>query len=137
MEFEINGQIWKIRELDGDSLTKRYNKITKQNINYIGGYTDTTSCDIFINKDLIEQTKIITLKHELTHCYIYVCGMDVLMKSVLSEEVICDIVAASNDFINTVVENYKQYIDSLKCKPFKKDELNILPCRKEGIIDEK
>lgn len=47
-----------------------------------------------------------TLKHELTHCYIWSCGIYNVVE--YNEEFICDLVSASNDFINQVVEKYKK-----------------------------
>ena len=50
--------------------------------------------------------QISTLKHELTHCYIWAHGMYNVTE--FNEEFICDLVSASNDFINEVVEKYKK-----------------------------
>ena len=45
-----------------------------------------------------------TLKHELTHAWLYEYGHN---KNSYSYEDVCEIVASSNDFINEVVEQYK------------------------------
>ena len=50
------------------------------------------------------EQQIKTLKHELTHCFIWSYGMYNVES--YNEEFICDLVAASNDFINEVVEKY-------------------------------
>lgn len=47
-----------------------------------------------------------TLKHELTHCYIWCYGMYNVVD--YNEEFICDLVSASNDFINEIVEKYRR-----------------------------
>lgn len=50
------------------------------------------------------EQQIKTLKHELTHCFIWSYGM--YNVEGYNEEFICDLVSASNDFINEVVEKY-------------------------------
>lgn len=52
------------------------------------------------------EQQICTLKHELTHCYMWNYGLYNITE--YNEEFICDLISASNDFINEVVEKYKK-----------------------------
>ena len=72
---------------------------------FVFGVTVKPQHVIYINKDMCEEQKIKTLKHELTHCYIWEYGLFNVIE--VNEEIICDLVACSNDFINEVVEKYK------------------------------
>ena len=70
-------------------------------------------------KKLDKDFMIRTLKHELMHVWLYEYGHNQEEKEFNSEDV-CEIVACSNDFINKVIEKYKNqnknddYIDALK-----------------------
>ena len=58
---------------------------------------------------LKNQANIIkTLKHELTHVWLYEYGHNQNDDKIFSYEDVCEIVASSNDFINEIVEQYKQ-----------------------------
>lgn len=70
---------------------------------------------------LENQANIIkTLKHELTHVWLYEYGHPQDDESKYTYEDVCEIVASSNDFINEVVEKYTNQnrnddkIDALK-----------------------
>lgn len=106
MKFEINKDLWEIEEIKADQLKEMYEKQMEEKAYYVFGVTQKSEHKIYINKDLCETQKIKTLKHELTHCYIWEYGLYNVMD--INEEVICDIVACSNDFINEVVEQYIQ-----------------------------
>lgn len=72
-------------------------------------------------KKLDRDFMIRTLKHELAHVWMWEYGHNQDEKEFNNEDV-CEIVACSNDFINEVVEKYKQnnkeyeddHIDSLE-----------------------
>ena len=68
------------------------------------GLTFHDSCLIYLDKDLPLGRKKKTLIHELTHCYIttYITHLD----NEYNEEMICDIVANSNSFINDIMKKY-------------------------------
>lgn len=104
MKFEINKDLWEIEEIKADQLKEMYEKQMEEKAYYIFGVTQKSEHKIYINKDLCEAQKIKTLKHELTHCYIWEYGLYNVMD--INEEVICEIIASSNDFINEVVEQY-------------------------------
>lgn len=105
MKFKINYDEWEIKEKDKNELKELYENDMQEKAYYVFGVTVKSEHIIYINKDMCEEQKIRTLKHELTHCYIWEYGLYNVMD--ISEEVICDIVASSNDFINEVVEQYK------------------------------
>ena len=50
------------------------------------------------------EQKIRTLKHELTHCFIYNYGL--YNAPSFNEEMVCDLVASITDFINEVINKY-------------------------------
>lgn len=104
MKFTINYDEWQIEEKSKNELKELYEKETQEKTYFVFGVTIKSAHTIYINKDMCEEQKIKTLKHELTHCYIWEFGLYNVMD--INEEVICDIVASSNDFINEVVEQY-------------------------------
>ena len=58
---------------------------------------------------LKDQANIIkTLKHELTHVWLYEYGHNQNDDKTFSYEDVCEVLASSNDFINEIVEQYKQ-----------------------------
>lgn len=109
MKFKINNDEWIIEEKDKEELKELYEKEENEKAYFVFGVTIRPQHIIYINKDMCEEQKIRTLKHELTHCYIWEYGLYNVMD--INEEVICDIVAASNDFINGVVEQYKKQVE--------------------------
>ncbi len=68
------------------------------------GYTDYQSRQIILKK-LDKDFMVKTLKHELTHVWLYEHGHNQDEKEFNNEDV-CEIVASSNDFINEVLERY-------------------------------
>lgn len=104
MKFKINNDNWEIREIDKDKMREYWQRITGEET-CVFGITAKTLQIIFLNSDICKEQKIKTLKHELTHCYIWEYG---LYYADADEETICEIVAKSNDFINEIVEKYKK-----------------------------
>lgn len=104
LEFEINNDKWQIEEKSKNELKELYETETQEKTYFVFGVTRKSQHVIYINKDMCEEQKIKTLKHELTHCYIWEYGLYNVID--INEEVICDIVASSNDFINHVVDKY-------------------------------
>ena len=111
MEFVINNDKWKIEEKSKEELKELYEKEMEEKAYYVFGVTIRSEHIIYLNADMCEGQKIKTLKHELTHCYIWENGL--YNVEYVSEEVICDLVACSNDFINEVVEQYKNSKEKL------------------------
>lgn len=129
MKFTINYDEWQIEEKSKNELKELYEKETQEKTYFVFGVTIKSAHTIYINKDMCEEQKIKTLKHELTHCYIWEFGLYNVMD--INEEVICDIVASSNDFINVIVEQYKK--DKVKSINIDSNKIEqILLCNKEG-----
>lgn len=104
MEFIINNDKWKIKEVDKQKLTDLYNSQNDETATYCFGVTIYNEHKILLNSEMCYQQKIKTLKHELTHCYIWEYGMFNIPN--FTEEMVCDLVASINDFINEVVNKY-------------------------------
>lgn len=114
MLFFINNATWQIQELESEELQKLYEEERKEKAYLVFGVTKYSQHIIYINKDMCMDQKVSTLKHELTHCYIWSYGLYNVTD--INEEIICDIVANSIDFINEVVKQYrskamKQFIE--------------------------
>lgn len=126
MKFKINNDEWEIEEKDKNELKELYERETQENTYFVFGVTIKSKHIIYINKDMCQEQKIRTLKHELTHCYIWEYGLYNVMD--INEEVICDIVASSNDFINEIVEQYLGIKKLYICDAEKKLECNKKSC---------
>ncbi len=99
MKFKINNTEWTIEEVDEATIN---NEMKSDGTLGVTIYRTQT---IMLLKD---QANIIkTLKHELTHVWLFEYGHRPDEKR-YNEEDICEIVASSNDFINEIVEQYKQ-----------------------------
>lgn len=122
MKFKVNDDMWEIKELGKDELLELYKKSTDDDTYYVFGVTVKSEHIIYINKDMCFDQKIKTLKHELTHCYIWEYGLYNVTD--VNEEVICDLVACSHDFINRIVIDYKQEYENSKCEKML-EQMNI------------
>lgn len=112
MKFKINNTEWTIEEVDEATIN---NEMKSDGTLGVTIYKAQT---IMLLKD---QANIIkTLKHELTHVWLYEYGHNQNDDKTFSYEDVCEIVASSNDFINEIVQAYlKQniehdYIDALR-----------------------
>lgn len=100
MKFKINNTEWTIEEKDEATIN---NEVKGEGTL---GLTIYKTQKIMLLKD---QANIIkTLKHELTHVWLYEYGHNQSEKEFNNENV-CEIVASSNDFINEIVEQYNSY----------------------------
>lgn len=99
--FEINKHKWEIKLRDRTEMLDIY-KCIEENATDCFGLTLRQFNIIYINKDLCNDEKIKTLKHELTHCFIWEMGYYYVDFN--NEETICEFVATINDFINYVIE---------------------------------
>lgn len=122
-KFKINNDEWLVEEKNKDELREMYENETEEKTFFVFGVTQKSKHIIYINQDMCEEQKIKTLKHELTHCYIWEYGLYNVMD--INEEVICDIVASSNDFINEVIEQYKN--KGIKYTEVEVDKINQIP----------
>ena len=93
--FKINNRIYTIFNVD-----RIYGKST-----YVG-QTDYNTKHIYIENNSYQE-KIITLKHELIHVWLYENGYKYQGSDLcFSVEDICEIAAYSNSFINLVISKY-------------------------------
>lgn len=106
MKFKINNTEWTIIEQSKQEMINLYKELIdpKEDIYFVFGITNKPYHIIFINQDMCEEQKTNTLKHELMHCYIWSYGLGNTFD--FDEEMVCDLVASSNDFINEVVDLY-------------------------------
>lgn len=100
MKFKINNTEWTIEEVDEATINNEMKS------------DGTLGVTIYRNQKIMllkNQANIIkTLKHELTHVWLYEYGHNQNDDKIFSYEDVCEIVASSNDFINEIVEQYKQ-----------------------------
>lgn len=67
---------------------------------------------------LKDQANIIkTLKHELTHVWLYEYGHNQNDDKTFGYEDVCEIVASSNDFVNETVKQFKRKDIEIKLTP--------------------
>ena len=111
MKFKINNTEWTIEEVDEATIN---NEMKSDGTLGVTIYRPQT---IMLLKD---QANIIkTLKHELTHVWLYEYGHNQNDDKTFSYEDVCEVVASSNDFINEIVQAYlkqnieEDYIDLL------------------------
>ena len=121
MKFKINNTEWTIEEVDEATINN------EMKADGTLGLTIYKTQTIMLLKD---QANIIkTLKHELTHVWLYEYGHNQNDDKTFSYEDVCEIVASSNEFINEVIAEYTKkekgsYIDFLK-----QQKAQILPCQ--------
>ncbi len=93
-EFDINGEVWEIVQLPQIS----------EDVSTIGEtqyHTRTITLLDWVDKT----TKVRTLKHELAHVWLWEYGHNQHEKEFNHEDV-CEIIASSNDFINSIITDY-------------------------------
>lgn len=119
MDFEINGDMWFIEFKSKEELIELYKtEYKEEDVYFVFGLTNKSQHCIWLNKDMQVSQQIKTLKHELTHCYIWEYGLYNVPH--FNEEMACDLVSRSNDFINKVVEKFinggkKKMMEENKC----------------------
>ena len=102
MKFKINGIDWKIEEKNQEEIKTIINTKKAENVENVKsldsrffGITYPDDLVIYLDKDLPEQRKKLTLLHELTHC-----------DKQYSEEDVCDIASNSHDIVKNIVDKY-------------------------------
>ena len=103
MKFIINNDTWEIKEADKDTMRGIWKKMTGEDT-CVFGLTIKTSQMIYICSDICKEQQIKTLKHELAHCYIWEYGLYYVDFN--DEEIVCEIVAKSNDFVNEITAKW-------------------------------
>ena len=106
MEFKINNDIWKIVQKEHQTILDELNSDREDKYYFAFGLIKYSIHEIWINKEMCIDQQIKTLKHELTHCYIFNNGLYNVPN--FNEEMVCDLVSGINDFINEVVQIYKE-----------------------------
>lgn len=112
MKFKINNTEWTIEEVDEATINNEMKSDGTL------GVTIYRTQIIMLLKDQANITK--TLRHELTHVWLYEYGHNQNDDKTFSYEDVCEVVASSNDFINEVVQAYlkqnieEDYIDALR-----------------------
>ena len=102
--FKIKNHKWTIEERPEIDLLDEYQK-RQPNAYCCMGLTFYKEHKIWIAFELCDDEKLRTLKHELTHCYIWENGF--YNVDFNNEELVCDFVASINDFINNVLKGDK------------------------------
>lgn len=106
MKFEINNTTWTIEKVDEATINNEMKS------NEILGVTIYKNQKIMLLKDQADIVK--TLKHELTHVWLYEYGHNQNDDKTFSYEDVCEVVASSNDFINEIVQEYLEQKESHK-----------------------
>lgn len=115
MEFKINHDIWEIVLKDNNTMKTIYEQqYNDDEVLFVFGLTEKALHTIFINEDMCIDQQLKTLKHEITHCYIWEYGLYEVPN--FTEEMVCDLVASINDSINDIVNEfiYKVYKGKVK-----------------------
>lgn len=102
MQFEINNNCYAVFIVD---------KVNDDED--IFGQTDFIKLNIEIRSNLTINQKLRTLKHELTHCWLYEYGHTGETEDepkTFTKEDVCEIVACSNDWINEIVEKFEETV---------------------------
>lgn len=94
MKFKINGNVWIIKELSKE----------KMEVNDALGETNYETQEIHLLDAC--KSKRNTLKHELCHVWLWEYSHVQNDNDKFHFEQVCQIVANSNDFINSIVEKY-------------------------------
>lgn len=124
MKFKINNTEWEIQEVEKDKMTCESSEWTQ-------GLTVYLEQKILLLKGQPNIKR--TLKHELTHVWLYEYGHNQHNENKKYDyEDVCEIVASSNDFINEIVEQYLNiettniYADDKLVKTIKNERAVIL-----------
>jgi len=98
MKIKINGTEWTIKIVDEATINNEMKA------------DGTLGCTIYKTQEILllkDQANIIkTLKHELTHVWLYEYGHSGNDNATYNCEDICEIVASINDFINKIITHY-------------------------------
>lgn len=104
MEFEINNEKWKIKEVSQECLCEENGVEFKNDGNFYLGLTCPMAKEILLFDRLDNVQKRKTLMHELMHCYIFTFMS--FNEIQLSIDDFCDISANSHDIIHKITEDY-------------------------------
>ena len=102
MEIDINGLKWKICE--DNQLTIKSISDNPNSDNYYFGLCDYTELIIHIDCAQKTEVKAQTLRHELTHAFIFSHGFGDIEN--FNVETICNFIASYGKQINDIVEDF-------------------------------
>lgn len=108
MKVEINNEEWEIFIVPKESIKDRYNEENNAEATFVFGLTIYNEHEIWINDSMCFTEKLRTLRHELTHCYIWSYGLYNVEH--YTEEMVCDIVAESYGIIERIVLQFAENI---------------------------
>ena len=119
MNFIMNRDEWIIELKTAEEMKKLYEiqKYPDEDVFFVFGLTNKAEHIIYINSEINQKQQIKTLKHELTHCYIWEAGLYNVPN--FNEEMVCDLVACSNDFVNEMVKQFKDEVlngNKIQCR---------------------
>lgn len=107
MDIIVNNNKWKIKQIKTFDLLQIYKETYKNDdVVFAYGLCKYPEHIIYINMEMCKEQQIKTLKHELTHCYIWEYGLFNVPS--FTDEMVCDLVASSNNFINKIVKKYNE-----------------------------
>ncbi len=107
-KFKINNTEWSIEEVDEATINNEMKADGTLGVTIYKtlGVTIYKTQKIMLLKDQANVIK--TLKHELTHVWLFEYGHNQNDEKTFTYEDVCEIVASSNDFINEIVEQFKR-----------------------------
>lgn len=108
MNFKLNDMEWTIKQTPKQWLVEKYNSENESKCTYVFGLCEYPKHIIHINEELERTEMIKTLKHELTHCWLWSYGAKY---ETYTEEELCDKVSAMCDFIHRTAYSYLDNID--------------------------
>ena len=103
MEIKINNNTWEITEHSKEEMLEEYQKNHPDGLACFG-LTFYGKHEIWLNKDMCEDERILTLRHELMHAYIWSIGC--CNYSQFDEEDVCNLSSKSAYLINEIIDKY-------------------------------
>lgn len=109
MKIKLNKKGWEVRLLSEDEMIEHFKKTSRdeENMGFLFGCCDKINQQILICKSLHVEARISTLKHELTHAWLWSYGR---CDDEFSEEDLCDVVSAINDDITALTNKLEKFI---------------------------
>ena len=108
MNFKLNDMEWTIKPTPKQWLVDKYNSEHEDKCTYAFGLCEYSKHIIQLNEELERTEMIRTLKHELTHCWLWSYGATY---ETYTEEEVCNKVSAMCDFIYKTTYSYLDIID--------------------------
>lgn len=103
MEFTLNNTKWKIIKTPKQWLIDKYNSEHDEKCYYVFGLCEYSTHIIHLNEELNKSQMLMTLRHELAHCWLWTYGA---CYESYSEEDVCNKVSAMCEFIYEISNKY-------------------------------